>query len=151
MLCICNVPFAETGGSFCLSSYSIVCLDVASHVYELMLRLLLGGGEVSMSGYLLHINSCWCLTPLVGRVTRVDQRWTACRLLDRIVFTTVMNPKAPHVHDTIKLHKSDKPIRPIVNWKGSPGYKLAMHLAKLLKYTIQLPNVFNMQNSETVM
>jgi hypothetical protein len=42
MLCICNVPYAETGDSFCLSSYSIyiVCLDVAGHVYELMLLLL---------------------------------------------------------------------------------------------------------------
>jgi hypothetical protein len=29
MLRIYNVPYAETGGSFCLSSYSIVCLDVA--------------------------------------------------------------------------------------------------------------------------
>jgi hypothetical protein len=64
---------------------------------------------------------------------------------------TVMNPKAPHIHGTIKLHKSDKPIRPIVNWKGSPGYKLAAHLAKLLKYTIQLPIVFNIRNSETLM
>jgi hypothetical protein len=37
-----------------------------------------------MGGYLPHINSCWCLTPLVRRVTRVDQRWTARRRLDRV-------------------------------------------------------------------
>jgi hypothetical protein len=60
-----------------------------------------------------------------------------------------MNPKAPHLYGTIKLHKADKPIRPIINWKNSPGYKL--HLVKLLKHTIQLPNVFNIQNSETLM
>jgi hypothetical protein len=54
-----------------------------------------------------------------------------------------MNPKAPHLYGTIKLHKADKPIRPIVNWKNSPGYKLAVHLVKLLEHTIQLPNVFN--------
>jgi sugar (pentulose or hexulose) kinase len=62
-----------------------------------------------------------------------------------------MNPTAPHLHGTIKLHKEDKPIRPIVNWKNSPGYKLAVHLAKILKQTIQLPNAFNVQNTETLM
>jgi hypothetical protein len=36
----CNIPIAETGGSFCLSSYSTVCLDVAGRVYKLMLLLL---------------------------------------------------------------------------------------------------------------
>jgi hypothetical protein len=53
---------------------------------------------------------------------------------------TNMNPKAPHKYGTIKLHKAEKPIRPIVNWINSPGYKLAVHLVKLLKHTIQLPN-----------
>jgi hypothetical protein len=64
---------------------------------------------------------------------------------------SAMNPKAPHIHGLIKLHKNDKPIRPIVNWKDSPGYKLAKHLAKLLKHTIQLPNVFNVKNSKALM
>jgi hypothetical protein len=59
-----------------------------------------------------------------------------------------MNPEAPHIHGTIKLHKEGKPIRPIVNWKNSPGYKIATYLAKQLKNTIHLPNVFNIQNSE---
>jgi hypothetical protein len=62
-----------------------------------------------------------------------------------------MNPKAPHIYGTIKLHKADKCIRPIVNWKNSPGYKLAKYLEKLLKNTMQLPNAFNVQNSETLM
>jgi hypothetical protein len=64
---------------------------------------------------------------------------------------THMNPKAPHMYGTIKLHKAEKCIRPIVNWKNSPGYKLAKYLEKLLKNTTQLPNVFNVQNSETLM
>jgi hypothetical protein len=46
-----------------------------------------------------------------------------------------MNPTAPRIH---------------VNWKNSPGYKLAIHLAKLLKQTIQLPNVFNVHSSEAL-
>jgi hypothetical protein len=62
-----------------------------------------------------------------------------------------MNLKAPRMYGTIKLHKADKPIRPIVNWKNSPGYRLAGYLVKLLKHTIQLPNVFNVQNSEALM
>jgi hypothetical protein len=62
-----------------------------------------------------------------------------------------INPKAPHLYGTIKLHTADKPNRPIVNWKNSPGYKLAIHLVKLLKHTVQLPNVFNIQISETLM
>jgi hypothetical protein len=59
-----------------------------------------------------------------------------------------MNPETPHIHGTIILHKDDKPIRPIVNWKNSPGYKLATLLVKQLKNTIQLPNAFNIPNSE---
>jgi hypothetical protein len=58
-----------------------------------------------------------------------------------------MNPSAPHIHSTIKLHKHLKPICPIVNWKGSPGYTLAKLIDTLLKDTIQLPNVYNIKNS----
>jgi hypothetical protein len=45
----------------------------------------------------------------------------------------------------------NKSIRPIVNWKGSPGYKLAIYLTKLLKHTMHLTNVYNVQNSATLM
>jgi hypothetical protein len=44
-----------------------------------------------------------------------------------------MNPETPHLHGRIKLQKIDKPVRPIVNWKNAPGYKLATRIAKLLK------------------
>jgi hypothetical protein len=59
-----------------------------------------------------------------------------------------MNPEAPHIHGTIKLHKGGKPIRPRVNWKNSSGYRIATYLARQLKDTIHLPNAFNIQNSE---
>jgi hypothetical protein len=58
-----------------------------------------------------------------------------------------MNPEAPQILGTIKLNKENKSIRPIVNWKNSPGYKLATHVAKLLKDNIRLPNIFNVPNS----
>jgi hypothetical protein len=41
-----------------------------------------------------------------------------------------MNPEA---HGTIKLHKENKPIRPTVNWKNNPGYKVATYLANKFK------------------
>jgi sugar (pentulose or hexulose) kinase len=44
-----------------------------------------------------------------------------------------MNLEAPHIHGTIKLHKQAKPVRPIVNWKNSSGYKTAAQLTKILK------------------
>jgi hypothetical protein len=53
-----------------------------------------------------------------------------------------MNPEAPMLHSTIKLHKPEKPIRPIVNWINSPGHKLAKHLNKQLKDTLLLPYIY---------
>jgi hypothetical protein len=59
-----------------------------------------------------------------------------------------MNPEAPQILGTITLHKENKPNRPIINWKNSPGYKLVTHVAKLLKHSMQLPNIFNAINSK---
>jgi hypothetical protein len=85
-----------------------------------------------------------------GIKTAINACKTTIRQADKWKYTN-MNPKAPHIYGTIKLQKADRPIRPIVNWKNSPGYKLAGHLVKLLKHTTRLPNVFNVQNSETLM
>jgi hypothetical protein len=38
-----------------------------------------------------------------------------------------MNRRTPQIHSTGKLHKQDKPMRLVVNWKDNPGYKLAKH------------------------
>jgi hypothetical protein len=40
-----------------------------------------------------------------------------------------------------------KKIRQIVNWKDSPGYKLAKYITTQLKCRLQLPNIYNIQNS----
>jgi hypothetical protein len=58
-----------------------------------------------------------------------------------------LNPRAPQIHGTVKLHEHDKPIRPIVNWKESPGYNTAKHLNTLLSETLKLPNAFNIKNT----
>jgi hypothetical protein len=36
-----------------------------------------------------------------------------------------LNPSAPTIKGLIKLHKEDQPIRPVVNWRQAPAYKLA--------------------------
>ena len=61
-----------------------------------------------------------------------------------------MNPRAPHIYSTIKLHKQGQPIRPIVNWTNCPAYNIAKHLNTILINTLQLPNAFNVKNTSTL-
>jgi hypothetical protein len=61
-----------------------------------------------------------------------------------------MNPSASQIHGTIKLHKPEKSIHPIVNWTDSPGYKLAKYLNTILSNILQLRNAFNVQNTNTL-
>jgi hypothetical protein len=60
-----------------------------------------------------------------------------------------MKPRAPQIHGTVKLHKQDKLICPIVNWKDSFGYKMAKFINTLLNRTLKLLNAFNVPNSNT--
>jgi hypothetical protein len=60
---------------------------------------------------------------------------------------TNMNPTSPNLHATIKLHKHNTPIRPIINWKNAPAYGLAKLLTEILRKHLQLPNVYNIQNT----
>jgi hypothetical protein len=64
---------------------------------------------------------------------------------------TNMNPTAPNLHATIKLHKQNAPIRPITNWRNAPAYELAKHLTKTLQRHLQLPYTYNVQNSVQLM
>jgi hypothetical protein len=61
-----------------------------------------------------------------------------------------INLRASQIHGTIKLHKHDKLVWPIVNWKESPGCKIAKHTDTLLNKTLMFPNVFNVQNSHNL-
>jgi hypothetical protein len=62
-----------------------------------------------------------------------------------------MNTIAPNLYATIKLHKENKPIRPIINWKNAPVYELAKQLSKTLHNYLQLPYTHNIQNSIQLM
>lgn len=59
----------------------------------------------------------------------------------------VMNPTAPRLRSQPKVHKTNTPIRPIVNSINSPAYKLMRELHDLLieKYTFE--KTYNIKNS----
>jgi hypothetical protein len=58
-----------------------------------------------------------------------------------------MNPTPPAINGLIKLRKENNPIRPVVNMRTSPSYKLAGFVSKWLSTLIQLPFSFNVKNS----
>lgn len=39
-----------------------------------------------------------------------------------------LNPKSPQIKGSIKLHKVDNPIRPVINFRYAPAYKVAQFL-----------------------
>jgi len=47
----------------------------------------------------------------------------------------------------LKLHKTDIPIRPVINNKTATAYKLTRYLTKTLDQYISLNNNFNVTNS----
>jgi hypothetical protein len=62
-----------------------------------------------------------------------------------------MNPIAPNLYATIKLHKENMPIRPIINWKNAPAYEIAKQVSRTLHNYLQLPYTYNIQNSIQLM
>jgi hypothetical protein len=59
-----------------------------------------------------------------------------------------MNSSAPTIKGLIKLHKRDQLIRPVVNWRKAPAYKLAQLFTKIVGHLAPLPNAFNITNSK---
>jgi hypothetical protein len=58
-----------------------------------------------------------------------------------------LNPSAPTIKGLIKLHKIDQPIRPVVNWRNAPAYKLAKLLSQTIRELTPLPYSFNIVNT----
>jgi hypothetical protein len=61
---------------------------------------------------------------------------------------TNMNPEAPKIRSLIKIHKLNNPIRPIVNWKHAPAYRLAKYISDRLQQELKLPYTFNVKNTQ---
>jgi hypothetical protein len=59
-----------------------------------------------------------------------------------------MQPSAPSVKGLIKIHKSDQPIRPVVNWRNTPAYKLSKLFTEKIHGIAPLPNAFNIKNTQ---
>ena len=59
-----------------------------------------------------------------------------------------MNPSAPTIKGLIKLYKPEQPIRPVVNWRSVPAYKLAKLFTQKVGHLAPLPNAFNIENSK---
>ena len=58
-----------------------------------------------------------------------------------------LNPSAPTIKGLIKLHKPNHPIRPVVNWRNAPSYKLSKSFTQNINRFTPLPNAFNITNS----
>jgi hypothetical protein len=58
-----------------------------------------------------------------------------------------LNPTAPTIKGLIKIHKIDHPIRPIVNWRNAPAYKLAKLFNNELNESSPLPFDSNIKNT----
>jgi hypothetical protein len=58
-----------------------------------------------------------------------------------------MKPQAPYLNALIKTYKVDKPIRPVINNKHAPSYKLAEFLNRQLNQMINLPYTYAPKNT----
>jgi hypothetical protein len=58
-----------------------------------------------------------------------------------------LNPTPPTINGLIKLHKTDQPIRPVVNWRNAPSYKPARYFTSKITQFAPLPNTFNIKNT----
>jgi hypothetical protein len=76
------------------------------------------------------INHCTTLIPR-------DSKWKYVNL----------NPSAPTIKGLIKLHKPDQPIRPVVNWRDTPAYKLSQLLTTKIRQFSSLLYTFNVKNT----
>lgn len=59
-----------------------------------------------------------------------------------------IKPMVPKLRVQPKLHKPDHPIRSIVNFKNSPGYKFFKYLEHIIKREINLQLRHNVKNTQ---
>jgi hypothetical protein len=61
--------------------------------------------------------------------------------------TNILSRKPPQMKAFIKLHKSNNPIRPVINFQNAPAYKLPKFFTEVFINTFKLPYNFNVHNS----
>jgi hypothetical protein len=62
-----------------------------------------------------------------------------------------LNPTPPTIRGLIEVHKPDSPIRPIINWKNAPAYKVGKIFSEIFKIHIPSPYTFNLKNAIQLM
>jgi hypothetical protein len=62
-----------------------------------------------------------------------------------------LNPTAPSIKGLIKIHKPNHPIRPVVNWRGAPAYKLAQLFTRKIRHMAPLPYTYNLENTNDLL
>jgi hypothetical protein len=73
-----------------------------------------------------------------------------CKMIidkQQIKYLTQKKPSPPTLKAQLKLHKVDIPIRPIINNRTAPSYKLAKHLTKTINQYLALNNSYIVTNS----
>jgi hypothetical protein len=58
---------------------------------------------------------------------------------------TNVNSSTPTIRGLIKTHKPDLPIRPVVNWKSTPAYKLSRTFTQKINELAPLPYAFKVE------
>jgi len=58
-----------------------------------------------------------------------------------------LNLTIPKIRGLVKVHKDNYRIRPLINWKNAPAYKIAKKLTKKLQTYIRFPYTYNVKNT----
>jgi hypothetical protein len=65
-------------------------------------------------------------------------------------YLTQKKPPPPTLKAQLQLHKAYVPIRPVINNRTAPSYKVAKHPTKLLNQYIALNNHYNVITSTSL-
>ena len=65
----------------------------------------------------------------------------------KIKYITQKKPSPPMLKAQLKLHKEGIPIRPVINNRTAPAYKLAKHMTKIIDQHTALNNQYSVTNS----
>jgi hypothetical protein len=90
--------------------------------------------QILLISFRKNINLCSLIIPK-------DRKWKYINL----------NPSPPTLKGLLKVHKPDTPIRPIINWKNAPAYKLTKLISEIFEKEILWPYAFNINNSIQLM
>jgi len=94
----------------------------------------------------IQIVTLWCWRITIAD-SQCDDKKTKQPLIhkDKKWKYTYLSPSPLTITGLIKIRKTHSPVRPIVNWKNAPAYKLATKLSNKFEIYIPLPHIFNVK------